>query len=84
MEILQALLSLLSNGINGKGNTPITDFLKNVDLSTLAPLINGLFSSTQKNPTENFSVGEFEHLNPIANIADKEIVYALNKFYSTS
>ncbi|MBE7062069.1 MAG: hypothetical protein E7382_05985 [Clostridiales bacterium] len=80
MEILQTLISLLSNGINGNANSPVTDFLKNVDLSQLAPLINGLFSRQEKSPTD--SVGHGEHLNPIANIADKDIVYTLNKYYS--
>ncbi|MBQ3116052.1 MAG: hypothetical protein IJC07_03380 [Clostridia bacterium] len=82
MEILQALIKLLGNGMNADGSKPITDFLKNVDLTTLAPLINGLFSQKEKCPTE--SVGQNEHLNPIASIADKEIIYALNKFYSCS
>ena len=79
MEILQSLINLLSNGLNG--NSPLAELLKNIDISGLTKILGTVFNNEQqKSPTE--SVGQDCHLNPIANIADKDIIYTLNKYYS--
>ena len=91
MEILQNLLSLLSKNQNLGALKPIIDLLsKNsfdlkktlstLDLSSLMPIVSQFASAfNNKNPTTEYSsaVG----LKPIALIADKEIVYTLNKYF---
>ncbi len=79
MEILQTLINLLSNGLNS--NSPLAELVKNLDLSGLTKILGNLFTNEQqKSPTE--SVGQGYSLNPIINIADKDIIYTLNKYYS--
>ncbi len=96
MDILQ-LLSFLLKDEKIKSIAPILDLLqknsfnlvetlKNLNLETVAPIIksfmqNASNSNQKENPTD-FSVGNFHGLNPIANIADKDIVYALNKYFA--
>ena len=94
MEILQILSSLLNQNqsldklkpiieLLQKNSFNLKETLKNIDLQTIAPIISGLMNSTDfknQNPTD-FSVGNTFGLNPIAPIADKEIVYSLNKFF---
>jgi hypothetical protein len=45
------------------------------------PLLQEFFKSQNKTPTD-FSVGEECKLSPIAKIADKDIVYTLNKYFA--
>lgn len=90
MEILQFLISFLSNPQNvdkfsgllnafSKGQLSIDSILKNIDLKTLLPLIKDLFINGQnKSPTDWVEQGE--GLSPIANVADKDIVFTLNKY----
>lgn len=92
MEILQVLLSILSKGNGGEflsgllkllqdNSFDIKKVLKNLDLSTVLPFIMSAFSnSTQKNSPTN-SVGLGYGLNPITNIADKEIIYTLGRYF---
>lgn len=91
MEILQSLLSFLLNEY-GDGNFKpifnllkensfdITKVLKNLKPETITPIIKEFLSKNNKSPTQ--TVGQGFGLNPIAKIADKEIVYTLNKFFS--
>ena len=90
MEILQFLISFLSKPENvdkfssiinafNKGQLSIDAILKNIDLKTLLPVIQEfLMNGQNKSPTEWVEQGE--GLSPIANVADKDIVYALNKY----
>jgi hypothetical protein len=92
MEILQNLLSLLSTNSNLGGFKPIVDLLEknsfdlkktlsSLDLSAVMPIITSFLSSIndKKSPTTaSTAVG----LDPIAFIADKEIVFTLNKYFS--
>lgn len=89
MEILQFLLSFFLSEYGGGKYAPVFELLKensfdigktlkNLDPKKVAPIVKDIFSSAQKNsPTE--SVGHFG-LSPVKNIADKEIVFALNKY----
>lgn len=92
MELLQFLLSFLSNGNNfesfsglinalKENSFDLNSFLKNIDLKSILPILKDfIFNMQNKNPTE--WVGQNEGLTPIANIADKDIVFALNKYLS--
>ncbi|MBE5749513.1 MAG: hypothetical protein E7346_01420 [Clostridiales bacterium] len=91
MEILQVLLSLFLNGENGGAFAPVIKRLANnsFDLKKtllsltpeeVEPIIKEFMKfSDKKSPTNGYSpsVG----LDPIAMIADKEIVYTLNKYF---
>ena len=87
MEILRFLLSLIS-GENSDENysqafAPFYDLMNgNTDLKTflndVTPLLKSAFIKTQKNPSEDDSEG----LNPIAGVADRDIVYALNLYFA--
>ncbi len=89
MEILQFLLSNFF-GDNLKAIAPVFDLLKKHDFNVikclpeltpemLAPIFSGLFNQN-KSPTEH--VGQGYGIAPIAKIADKDIVYTLNKYMS--
>ncbi len=97
LEILKSLLSIFLTDDKVKTLSPIVDLLsknsfdvhktlKNLNLETITPLIKAFMSNIGKNneqnktPTE--SVGEVSGLNPIANVADKNIVYTLNKYFA--
>ena len=91
MEILQVLLSLFLNGEKGGAFAPVIKTIANnsFDLKKtllsltpeeIEPIINEFVKfSNKKSPTSGYSpsVG----LDPIALIADKEIVYTLNKYF---
>ena len=91
MEILQFLLSFFLNEYGGGSLKPILELFKensfdikrvlqNLKPETVAPIIKDFMSkNNNKSPTE--TVGHACGLNPIAKIADKEIVYTLNKFF---
>ncbi len=98
MEILKLLLSFFLKDDKLKPFSPIVELLsknsfdihktlKNLNLDALAPIVKAFLENASnvreqnKTPTD-FSVGEVVGLNPIANIADKEIVYTLNKYFA--
>ncbi len=98
LEILKSLLSIFLTDDKFKSFSPIVELLsknsfdlhktlKNLNLEAIAPIIKAFFSNMgvnngqNKTPTEN-SVGEVSGLNPIANVADKDIVYTLNKYFA--
>ena len=90
MEILQQFLSFilkeigltdlapLLNGL-GNGNFNLQNFLSNLRLENLMPIISAFMNMKNKNPTD--SVGNYSGLSPIENIADKEIVLTLNNYF---
>ena len=91
MEILQFLLNFLNNNSNLGVLTPIINLLKensfdikrvisNLSPEVIAPIVKEFMNAQNNRPTE--SVGRSEGLTPIANVADKDIVYTLNKYLS--
>lgn len=89
MQLLDTVLSLLLNEENKEKIAPIIDavlkngfnlqsILKNIDVSTLMPLLQGLFKQNQPSK-QNYDANP---LSPISNIADREIIFALNKYIS--
>ncbi len=81
IKIIAPIIELLQ-----KNSFNLVEALKNVNLETLAPILRAFMqsdfkTSPKENPTD-FSVGNISGLNPIANIADKDIVYALNKYFA--
>ena len=97
-KILELLLSFFLSNDKLKGFSPILELLsknnfdlsamlKNLNLEAIAPLITAFMQSRDENSSKKqtpaeFSTGEVAHLNPIANIADKEIVYILNRYFA--
>lgn len=92
MELLQNLLNFIFNTDQGKkllplitallsGSVSLGDLLGKINLQALLPLINGFFNNAQnKNPTAS-AVGLGYGLKPVVNVADKDIVYTLNKYF---
>ena len=91
MEILQFLLNFfLEQYGNGKfkeifnflkaNNFDVNNALKNIKPENLTPIVKAFMNDNKNSHKENFSspCG----LTPIAKIADKEIVYTLNKYFS--
>lgn len=89
MEILQFLAQLFSNEQNSKVLTPILELLKqnnfdikrvlsNLDPKVLAPIIKEFMANMNNRPTD--TVGRNNGLSPISNIADKDIIFSLNKY----
>lgn len=76
MDLLQILFQLLKTD---KLGDLLTLFGKNFDLSALSNILQNLFNKNQS-PTEE--VGQSYYLSPISNIADKDIIFALNKYFS--
>ncbi|MDY6367201.1 MAG: hypothetical protein SPL13_01625 [Clostridia bacterium] len=91
MEILRFLLSVLSgadnNGESGSSNNPISDvlngnfdlrsFLNSINPESLIPLIKTFLNGDEKSPSD-----VSEGLSPIAGVADKDIIYALNGYFA--
>ena len=88
MEILQFLLSFLSNNQNREvlnnlvslfqnGSFDLNKILSSITPEMLEPLIKS-FMNNEKSPHPN-DFGRGVGLEPIINIADKDIVYSLNK-----
>lgn len=93
MEILQNLLSFFINEYNGGKFKPLFELLKNnsfdikkalsnLNLDAIAPVIQE-FMKNVGTPNQNYenSFSESFGLNPIAKIADKDIVYTLNQYF---
>ena len=89
MEILQFILSLFKDNALLNNLAPILELLKknnfdikstlaDLDPATLQPLIQQL-STLFNNKSPTSSVGQENALAPILDIADKDIVYTLNK-----
>ena len=89
MEILQFLISLLSNEQNSKILAPIFEILKqnsfdlkrvlsNINPQVLVPIIKEFMANMNNRPTD--TVGRNNGLIPISNIADKDIIFCLNKY----
>ncbi len=92
MELLQNLVYFLLKEFGGEKLLPIFNTLKDNSfdisklinaktLSTFAPILMDLLKSQNKTPTE-FTVGEDYKLSPIARIADKDVVYTLNRYFN--
>ncbi len=98
MEILKTLLSFFIKEEKFKNFAPVLELLskndfdlaktlKNLNLDAVAPIIRAFMenfsgANAQKNSPPDFSGGDVSHLNPIANLADKEIIYTLNKYFA--
>ena len=93
MKILKFLINYLMNNGNFKELSPIIKLLSDnsfdikralsqIDFQKLMPFIMKLFSSQNKSPEENISSGQNVGLEPVVNIADKDIIYTLNKYLS--
>lgn len=92
MNLLQIFLSLLKNNksleqflpllsILQQNNFDLQKTLASIDPKALQPLITSLMNFFEnKSPT--YSVGQENALSPISDIADKDIIYSLNKYLS--
>ncbi len=92
MEILQFLINYLAKSKALDGIMPIFNLLKNNSfdlkrvLSSIKPenvvqLLEALLNNNaKKSPPKNEE--PFYQLKPISNLADKQIVYTLNKYFS--
>ena len=89
MEILQFLTQFLANEQNFKIIAPILDLLKqnsfdikrvlsSLNPQVLAPIIKEFMANMNNRPKNN--VGRNNGLSPISNIADKDIIFSLNKY----
>lgn len=92
MELLQFLLDFFIKELGGEKLAPVFNALKDgsADLSKLLnpevisafmPIISAFFNGQNKTPTD-YTVGEDFKLSPIAQIADRDIVYTLNKYFN--
>lgn len=91
MELLQYILNsvmpgkaeqfapLLSYAVQNNFN--VKSMLENLDVSALAPLVSRFFSSPAENPRQDAPAAA-SPLEPIASVADKDIVYCLNRYLS--
>jgi len=93
MELLQFLISFFIKNYGGdkfgdifnifKDNSfDIKKVLTNLKPEMLEPIIKSFFNSGQNKTPTDFSVGENYKLDPIARIADKDIVYTLNRYFN--
>ena len=93
MEILQFLMTFFQNNQNLKIIAPIIEILKNNNFD-IKKALSSLTPEMIKPIIEQFSVAinsapqgfneKSQGLTPISNIADKDIVYSLNKYLSQS
>ncbi len=96
MEILKFLLSFFLEEYGGEKLMPIFNALKensfdikktlqNINPETAAPILKSLFDGGFKgvfgNAEKSSPTGKTYGLEPISEIADKEIVYTLNKYF---
>ncbi len=91
MDLLQFILSLLGNDKIINLFSPIIERLRqnsfdfkktlaSLDPETLKPIIEEFMQSINNRPAQ--SAERTNGLKPISNIADKDIVYVLNKYLS--
>ena len=93
MEILQFLMTFFQNNQNLKLIAPIIEILRDNNFD-IKKALSSLTPETIKPIVEQFSVAmnsapntfyeKSQGLTPISNIADKDIVYSLNKYLSQS
>ena len=74
-EILTSFLGENFKNIENLLNFNIND-LKNLNLEKILPVLLDLVNK------KDFESSKSYNLSPISNLADKEIVYALNKYFS--
>lgn len=90
MQILDTLLSLLTSpdakekiapilDAISKNNFNLAEVLKNIDITAVLPLVQSLFSQKQQTPPPVNA----NPLSPVSDIADREIVFALNRYISS-
>lgn len=93
MEILQFLLSFFMSEMGGgklepvlkalkENNFDIKSLLKNLNPEIIAPIIKDFMSKNEQNRPSG-AHGRSVGLSPVAGIADKDIVYTLNKYFYT-
>ncbi len=75
MQSLAPLIKLLSDN-----SFDVKKVLQNLNLSAILPILLKLFNSKHQGATVDYAV-KGAGLNPITNIADKEIVYALGRYF---
>ena len=90
MEILQFLLNFFNNNDNlgelaplfklfEENNFDIKKVLTNLDFEKLAPILS-IFSNIKG--SENSFSEPISTLSPISSIADKDIIFALNRYFA--
>ena len=90
MEILRFFLTFLLKEYGGElkpvidafsqNNFDLKKVLNNLDVEKLAPIIKSFFEKGAK--TRPTNVGrDYYGLTPISGIADKDIIYTLNKYF---
>ncbi len=93
MELLQTLLNLLFPG-KGAQLEPLLRYaaenefdlkrmLGNLDVSALAPLLGGLFTSPSAPKADDTAKKAMAPSEPVARIADRDIVNCLNSYLSS-
>ena len=89
MDLLQFITSLLGNDKMVKLLSPIIELLRqnsfdikkvlaSLDPEMLKPIIEEFIKSINNRPAQ--STERIDGMQPISNIADKDIVFALNKY----
>ncbi len=89
MDLLQFITSLLGNDNMVKLLSPIIELLRqnsfdikkvlaSVDPEMLKPIIEEFMQSINNRPAQ--SAERIDGLQPISNIADKDIIFTLNKY----
>ena len=73
MQIIKDVFSLLKQNDFDLKKTILT-----LDPKTIEPIVEQLFKNINNRPTE--TDGRYEGLTPISNVADKDIIYCLNKY----
>lgn len=90
MDLLQIARFFLENFLGDTALKPILSELKNnsfdlkqflssLSVDKIIPIVQS-FISGMKNKSPTGSVGQSVGLSPVARVADKEIVYALNQY----
>ena len=93
MDIISAIKNLLSsNGVQTllpifnllkENSFDIKRVLNNLTPETLAPVLKMLAENNANKPVSVFNNDSAVGVTPIANVADKDIVYALNRYLNS-
>ena len=75
MEILRYIFNFLTNGQSG-GNFDLKNFLNGITPKDVSDFLSTVLRG-EKNPAENYA-----GLTPIADMADRDIVFALNRYFA--
>lgn len=78
---LQTLLPILN--LLRENSFDVKKALNNLTPETLAPIIKALSENNRPTATQSSFTAEPVGVTPIANVADKEIVYILNRYLSS-